>query len=157
MKFVIDTGCFRQMEDYYPDVFKTFWAQFQEAVDDSEIFSVREVWLEMEQQNKVNHVTEWAKLNKAHMFRTPVPEELAIVGQVLAVPHFSQLIGRKQLNKGSPVADPFLIAAGKHFGATVVTTEKFAPNSAKIPNVCQHFGVESTNLQGLLKAKGWSF
>lgn len=157
MSFVLDTNCFRKMESYYPDVFKTFWSRFQQGVDDGEIFSVREVWREMDQENIDSHVNDWAKANKAALFRTPGPEEAAFVAQILAVPQFQQLIGQKQLLRGKPVADPFLIASGMYYGATVVTMEKIVPNGAKIPNVCAHFKVPCTDLEGLLKAKGWSF
>ena len=34
------------------------------------------------------------------------------VAQIFRVPHFRQLIGVKQQLKGSPVADPFLVARG---------------------------------------------
>ncbi len=39
----------------------------------------------------------------------------------------------------------------------VVTEETFRPNAAKIPNVCQHFGIECINLRQLMEREGWRF
>ena len=73
------------------------------------------------------------------------------------MPHFRQLIGQKQRLKGLPVADPFLVARGALQDASVVTEETLKPNAAKVPNVCEHFGVRSTNVQGFLVEVGWRF
>jgi hypothetical protein len=67
------------------------------------------------------------------------------------------MIGVKQQLKGSPVADPFLVARGALLGANFVTEEALKPNAAKLPNVCEHFGVRSTNVQGFLVEVGWRF
>jgi len=55
------------------------------------------------------------------------------------------------------VADPFLIACAKVRGGTVVTEEGNKPNAAKIPNICGHFRVPCTNVEGFLTASGWRF
>jgi hypothetical protein len=51
----------------------------------------------------------------------------------------------------------FVIAAAKVKAATVVAEEKLKPNAAKIPNVCQHFGILCTNLEGFMSQQNWSF
>ncbi|MEE8526835.1 MAG: DUF4411 family protein [Thermoanaerobaculia bacterium] len=58
---------------------------------------------------------------------------------------------------GKPVADPFLIAAAKVLDGCVVTEESFPPNAARIPNVCEHFGIDWTNFEGFLERNGWTF
>lgn len=58
---------------------------------------------------------------------------------------------------GDPAADPFVIARAKIIGGCVVTEEKLKPNAAQIPNVCDHFGIDCTNLEGLIEAEGWQF
>ncbi len=155
MIYFIDTSSFRELERYYQDIFVTFWSLFQEAVDQGEVLSVREVWRELEACPETK-VIEWAKRNSG-IFKTPTPAEAAFVGQIFSVPHFGQLISAKAQTTGQPVADPFLIAAAKQNGGTVVTQERFKPNAAKIPNVCEHFEVDCMNFEGFLKAKGWSF
>jgi len=83
--------------------------------------------------------------------------EAAFVSKIFSVPHFAQLISAKAQMTGQPVADPFLIAAAHECGGTVVTQERLKPNAAKIPNVCQHFGISCMNFEGFLKAEGYSF
>jgi hypothetical protein len=48
-------------------------------------------------------------------------------------------------------------ASARVRGGCVVTEEKLKPKAAKIPNVCEHFGVHCTNVEGFLKQKGWTF
>jgi hypothetical protein len=46
------------------------------------------------------------------------------------------------------VADPFVIACAHVREGCVVTQEKGKPNAATIHNVCDHFGVRSTDFEG---------
>lgn len=155
MIYVLDTNSFRELERYYPDIFTTFWELFQAEVDKGDIVSVREVWRELQACPETS-VIEWAKTN-SEIFRPPTPAEAAFVGQIFAVPHFGQLISAKAQTTGQPVADPFLIAAAKIYGGTVITQERLKPNAAKIPNVCEHFRIPCITLEGFLKSKRWSF
>jgi len=155
MIHVVDTSSFRELERYYQDVFPTFWKLFQADVDAGGVVSVREVRRELEACPETN-VIAWAKGNPG-IFKPPTEAEAVFVGQIFAVPHFKQLISAKAQTTGQPVADPFLIAAAKACGGTVVTQEREKPNAAKIPNVCGHFGISCTTLEGFLKDKSWSF
>ena len=155
MIYVLDTNSFRELERYYPDIFTTFWRLFQAEVDKGDVVSVREVWRELQACPETS-VIEWAKANTA-IFKPPTAPEAVFVADIFAVPHFGQLISAKAQTTGQPVADPFLIAAAKIYGGTVVTQERFKPNAAKIPNVCNHFGIACTTFEGFLKAKQWNF
>ena len=155
MIYVLDTNSFRELERYYPDVFTTFWQLFQAEIDGGMIISVREVWRELE-ASPDTFVIDWAKKN-SEIFKLPTAAESAFVAEIFAVPHFGQLISARAQTTGLPVADPFLIAAAKILGGTVVTQERLKPNTAKIPNVCEHFKIPCTTLEGFLKSKRWSF
>ena len=155
MTFAFDTSSFRSLGSIYPDVFKAFWAQFDSATAAGEIISTREVMQELLRQDS-DHVLAWAKKNSA-IFTIPTAAETAFVGRILAVGHFQQIIGTKQRLNGTPVADPFIIARAAVAGGTVITEERLRPNAARIPNVCQHFAVPWSNLEGFLKAKNWSY
>jgi hypothetical protein len=155
MIFVFDTSSFLQMNSYYPDVFPGFWQQFDQAVTDGTAISTREVFRELDRQEP-DHILTWAKQNPT-LFRTPTSDETKFVVEILAVPHFQQLIGAQAQLVGTPVADPFVIALAAVNKGAVVTEERFKPNAAKIPNVCQHFGIESLNLEKFLRAAGWKF
>ena len=42
--YVFDTNSIRVIGNYYPDHFPSFWMQFEQAVSDGEVKSVREVF-----------------------------------------------------------------------------------------------------------------
>ena len=58
---------------------------------------------------------------------------------------------------GYPCADPFIIAFPEIINGCVVTEEKEKPNAPNIPNVCEHFNIECTNLQGFMEREDWKF
>ena len=156
MIYVFDTSSFSEFKHFYPEVFKSVWTGLEELVEQQKLISTREVWNEMQRGDADQHTNEWLK-NRKHIFTTPTAEEMQFVAEIFRVPHFHGLIGQKQRLKGDPVADPFVIACAKVVGGTVVTEERFKDGASKIPNVCQHFGVPCTRLQGFMQQQGWSF
>jgi len=50
-----------------------------------------------------------------------------------------------------------VIACARNRGGCVVTEEGLRPNAARIPNVCQHFGIDWTNVEGFLAHHDWEF
>ena len=154
--YVLDTNSIKVFGNYYPESFPSFWERLAELIAAGEIISVREVSRELEYQNPIPHLLKWSEDNNG-LFSTPSTAETDFVAEIFRVPHFLQLIGQKQMLRGYPVADPFIVARGKVLGACVVTEEAYKPNAAKIPNVCEHFDVRSTNVQGFLNEVGWRF
>ena len=156
MIYVFDTSSIRSLQHFYPSVFKTIWEGLDGLVQQQNLISTREVWNEVERQNISADVQAWAKSNK-QIFTTPTSAELQFVAQILQIKHFQGLIGEQQRLKGTPVADPFVIACAKIKGGTVVTEEQPKPNAAKIPNVCEHFNVPCIDLEGFMQQQGWNF
>ena len=154
--YVLDTNSFRVFGNYYPESFPSFWDGIEKLVADGLLVSCREVAKELELQSSSEHLNAWVD-GHSHLFLDPTKGEMEYVAQIFRVPHFRQLIGVKQQLKGSPVADPFLVARGALLGASVVTEEALKPNAAKLPNVCAHFDIRSTNVQGFLVEVGWRF
>lgn len=154
--YICDTNSFRVISNYYPSSFPSFWTQLDRFVAEARFGSVREVKKEIDNQNASQHLSQWCGQNPV-VFPAPTEDELHAVAEILGVPHFSQLIGEKQRLRGYPVADPFLVAKARVVGAVVITEEEFKPNAAKIPNVCNHFGVPFLDLEGFLRAVGWRF
>lgn len=144
------------LENYYPKRFPTFWSHFDDAVRDGAVLSVREVYNDIERLARTPWLLEWAKQHRAS-FLTPTSAEMQFVAEILRVPHFSSVVGKEQQLKGSPVADPFVIACAGVREGCMVTEEAFKPNAAKIPNICQHFGVECADTEGFLDLMGWKF
>jgi len=156
MIYVFDTSSIRSLQHFYPSVFKTIWNGLDGLVQQQNLISTREVWNELERQNVSTDVLAWAKQNK-QIFTTPNAAELQFVAQILQFKHFQSLIGEQQRLKGTPVADPFVIACAKIAGGTVVTEEQFKENAAKIPNVCAHFKVPCIDLEKFMQQQGWAF
>lgn len=156
MIYVFDTSSIRSLQHFYPSVFKTIWDGLGGLIQKQNLISTREVWNEIERQNISADVLAWAKQHK-QIFTTPNATELQFVAQILQNKHFQSLIGEQQRLKGTPVADPFVIACAKIKSGTVVTEEQIKPNAAKIPNVCAHFNVPCINLEGFMQQQGWTF
>ncbi len=156
MLHVFDTSSLRVLSNYYPDRFRTFWQRFDEAVAKGMVVSVREVHNEIENQITKEWFRDWVKSHRA-MFLTPGANETSFVAKIFSVIHFQALVGETQRLKGQPVADPFVIACAHVQQGTVVTEEVKKPNAAKIPNICEHFGVRCTNVEGFLSDHGWEF
>jgi hypothetical protein len=152
--YVFDTSSIIVLSHYFPDRFPTFWSNFEAAVADGSVVSVREVLKEMASPRQ--WLMDWVN-NHKEMFLIPGAEETTFVAQIFQVPHFQMLVTETQRLRGQPVADPFVIACASVRGGTVVTEESNKPNSARIPNVCGHFGVACTNVEGFLAKRGWKF
>lgn len=92
------------------------------------------------------------------LFLTPTIEELNFVTAIFKVTHFQALIRQKERLQGKPVADPFVIAkASATADGCVVTQEAKKANAAKIPNVCEHFGIPCLNLEAFMENEKWRF
>ena len=156
MLYVFDTNSLSVLNSYFPDSMASFWDRLDEYVVRGQIISVREVLRELESGPTSDHLMDWIKRNKA-IFLPATSEEGRRVREIFTVQHFRQLVAERQRLSGMPVADPFVIASAWVKNGSVVTEEKRKDGAAKIPNVCEHFGVRYTNLQGFLKSEGWKF
>ncbi len=166
MIYVFDTSSIRALQHIYPRVFTSVWDNLEKLVDQDELVSTREVFNELERQDVSEEILEWATNHKS-IFATPVASELGFVAEIFKIKHFQGLIGAQQRLKGTPVADPFVIARAKSCGGTVVTEEGWIrptthpptpkPNAGKIPNVCQHFDVPCVDLEEFLIRQNWVF
>ncbi|MCL2658184.1 MAG: DUF4411 family protein [Betaproteobacteria bacterium] len=165
MIYVFDTSSIRALQHFYPRVFKKIWSDIDSLVQTGNLISTREVFNELERQAISDEVLNWAKRHKT-IFTTPASSELQFVAEIFRIRHFQGLIGAQQRLKGTPVADPFVIACARAKGGTVVTEEGWfrlsqalapKPNAAKIPNVCQHFKIPCVDLEGFMHQQGWTF
>ena len=156
MTYVFDTNSFIVIGHYYPEQFPSFWDEFNQAVEASKIISVREVLRELDYVASVSHLANWVEQHRS-IFITPDAATAQFVSTIFSVPHFRALVSEKNRLAGRPCADPFIIALAKVIDGCVVTEEKEKSNAPKIPNICRHFGVDCTNLQGFMEREGWSF
>jgi hypothetical protein len=154
--YVFDTSPLSALfKSYYRKRFPSLWVQFDALVDDGKIVSTREVLREIE-DSPLENLRVWADDNKS-LFPTPTAAEAAHVAAIYQAPHFQQNIEQQKILKGGRIADPFVIARAMADGGTVVTMELLKPHGAKIPNICQHFGVPCLCLEDFMEAQGWEF
>jgi len=156
MVYVFDSSSFIVVGHYFPSNFPSFWERFNSAILESQIVSVREAYRELDNRATRHHLIDWVNRNK-EIFLVPSPEETQFVAEIFSVRHFQQLINEKQRLTASPAADPFIVASAKVRNACVVTEESFKKNAAKIPNVCDHYGIEWVTLQGFMDKERWRF
>jgi len=156
MKYVFDSDSLIDLfRHYYPERFPTLWEKFDALVSDGKLVSVREVFNEI--GSREDSLAIWAKEKKTILFLESTSEELEFVGKIFQERHFQGMIRKQERLKGKPVADPFVIARAKISGGCVVTQENNTENAAKIPNVCDHFGIPCINLEGFMEKENWTF
>jgi len=157
MMYVFDTNSLIVLfTNFYHTRFPSLWEKFDDLISDGRIVSVREVYNEISGYYAENRLVQWAKEHR-ELFAEPSIEELQFVSEIFAVRHFQLLIRKKEILNGKPVADPFVIAKAKVGNGKIVTQEQLKKNSAKIPNVCAHFDIDYTDLEGFMEREGWQF
>jgi len=155
MNYVFDSDVLVNLfRNYYRSRFPSFWRNFDDYITSGRITSVREVYNEIKDGD--DQLAAWAKENR-DIFADPTVEELAFVARIFQVRHFQAMVRQQERLKGSPVADPFVIARAQVHQACVVTQETLRSNAARIPNVCEHFDVACLNLEGFMEREDWTF
>lgn len=141
--------------NYYRKQFPSLWARFDGLVANGTIVSTREVLHEIS-DGPVESLREWSA-DHQNFFAIPTGDEAAFVAKIYQVAHFQQNIELQKLLKGGQVADPFVIAKAAVEKKCVVTLEVLKPNAAKIPNICEHFGVRCLTLEQFMDEQNWTF
>ncbi|MFC1634756.1 PIN domain-containing protein [Planctomycetota bacterium] len=155
--YVFDTNSLSViLKHYYPERFPSLWIKLDEMLTSGDVVLVRESYNEIMKLNAKDRPAKWAQENRK-LFSTPSLEELQFVNEIFAIAHFQQLIEKKKILSGRPVADPFVIAKAKIDHATVVTEEVYKENASKIPNVCEYFNIECINLEDFMQKENWQF
>lgn len=154
--YVFDTSPLSSLfKNYYRRRFPTLWNRFDGMAADGLIISTREARREC-LDSPVEPLRVWAEANQG-VFHVPTAAEAEFIKQIYAVRHFQQNIEQKKLLKGGRNADPFIIAMAATAGRCVVTMEQYKDNGVKIPNICEHFGVECLSLEDFMEREHWEF
>ena len=90
-------------------------------------------------------------------FRDDMVSGFCLYDAQFPVIYVNSLVRQQERLQGKPVADPFVIAKAKVHNGCVITQEVKKPNAARIPNVCEHFGVDCLNLEGFMEREDWTF
>lgn len=163
MIYVFDTGVFSVWKHFYAERFPTLWDKLQENVDDDIITSVKEVRRELRAYEGETPIDDWAK-NNPRIFTPPGEAEQKFVQWLMTQPRGQMLVAKRTIKKGTPVADPWLIAKARHINGTVVTTETRSnpphnsnPKQGKIPDVCDGLKIPCINLEEFMREQEWKF
>jgi len=154
--YVFDTSPLSSLfRNFYPKRFPSLWEKFDGLVAGGQIVSTREVLREAA-DGPVEALRAWTE-DQDNFFHIPNGAEGAFILQIYGVAHFQQNIEQQKLLKGGRNADPFVIAKAAVEGRAVVTLEQPKANGAKIPNICQHFGIQCFSLEEFMEREGWEF
>ena len=136
----------------YPiDLFPDYWESLEEMGDSGIVLATEEVLKELEKIDDGLKV--WAKARPV-IFRALDEPTQENVLTVLA--EYPRLIDSK---KNRSMADPFVVAQAMTSESIVVTEEIAAPGSKspKIPDVCNHFGIECVDVLTFMRNEGMIF
>lgn len=158
MMYVFDTNVFRHVfASYYREIFPSFWKEFEPLISGGIVTSTSIVLNELQHQKVEQDGLIWLQ-QQEKLFLAPSERESKFLRQIYAVPHFRQQnVAVRELYAGGNHADAYIIARAAIMNSTVVTQEKYAEHAAKIPNICEHFGISCINLQQLMHRQNWKF
>ena len=142
---VFDTSPLSVMlKHYYQSRFPTLWIDFERSINFGEVISVSEVLHELDQGPLSGN--QWVSANKL-IFTIATVSEASFVRSIFTTPQFRGQLKEKNIEGGSPFADPFVIAKAAVNFRIVVALKTWKPNSASIPNICEHFGIPCIDLE----------
>ena len=156
-QYVFDTNSISVLiKHFYESRFPSLWTSIDDLVNNDKMVSVREVKRELSAVFANNPFVERPAIT-ATFFQTSSPEELALVRNIFSNKRFQDLVSRKNILQGTPVADPFIIAKAEFCSGIVVTQEEYKPNGVKIPNVCKDRKIECINLENFMEQQNLIF
>jgi hypothetical protein len=141
------------------DIFPKLWGNLDKLIKEKRLISHKLVLQEL--SKKFDNAYKWAK-KKKKIFKDITPQQTKNIKNIAA--KFPKLIDPdKEID-----ADPWLIALALEKEEqqklepmtkerVVVTEEKFKQNKANIPFVCKEYGIEYTDLLGLMRKEGWKW
>ena len=156
----LDTNVFVQGSrgPYGFDIAPTFWELLDDLVADGRIASPVRVYDELFDGH--DELVAWARTRRASgLFVEP---DVAVQVSFREVVEYVKTRYRpiRETHRFLDKADPWVIAHAHAKGGKVVTLEQQVPNISrivKIPNVCEHFRVESINTYRMLRELGVSW
>lgn len=158
MKYVFDTNVFRQIyASYYRDIFPSLWDNLEPLLRNGTISSTSVVLSELTYQGLAQDGLSWLR-SRPGLFPPTTRDEGNFLRRIYAVEHFRQQnIGVRELYKGGNHADPYIVARAELLDAAVVTQETYKVHSAKIPNICEYFGIRCIKLDEFMIDQNWKF
>lgn len=143
--YSLDTSAILMLGVFYPPIrFPLVWEKLDQAARSGRIYLLDKVYDELQEKDDI--VAGWVK-ERRDVLKKKFPNKLMVkVSDVIKT--FPRLI---DVNNTREQADPYIIVDAQVNGAVVVTHENrmngLHPDRKKdkIPNVCEHYGVEYIN------------
>ncbi len=162
IKYLIDTNSLiSPYKNYYPfDFARKFWEQMQKSIENGNVVLLDLVKEELSKGD--DELSEWInEFNSSLIISHKQPAIIAKYAEILQHIQMSNFYKEKALLDWSKadVADPWLIAAAYTYGYKIVTFETKNGNlniinkcsRAKIPDICEVFGVECQTLYNMMR------
>lgn len=149
--YCIDTSSLVEASTRYypPDNFPSLWERLEALILDGRLYAPEEVQGEIAKQD--DYLKEWGRTHNG-LFVPLDQEQLVEVSRIEAT--FERLVDTV---RGRSAADPWVIALAKVKGYTVVSQERKAPRKIKIPDVCEHYGIDCVTLVEFIRHEQWTF
>jgi Domain of unknown function (DUF4411) len=154
-RFVLDSNVFIEMKNgpYGFEIAPRFWEWIEREAEAGILYSSSKVYRELSDYH--DELAVWVKARaESKLFIEPDVEtqvryrDIADYAETAFPPH--------RVSKFLEGADPWVIAQAWRDGTTVITQEGHVDASSrkpKIPNICEHFGVEYMNLYQLVRLR----
>lgn len=156
--YLVDADVFITAKNLYYafDLCPGFWDGLIHHHRDERIFSIDRVRSELLAGPKTEDLVQWVRKDVPKGFFLDVDSD-DVTGAYTEIMMWAQRHPQYfdyAKAKFATGADGWLVAYSQVHGATVVTNEQSAPQSKreiKLPDVCEHFGVEYDNIFAMLK------
>jgi hypothetical protein len=152
MKYCLDANIFIQAKNlyYHFDICPGFWDWLDQQA--GTVISILPICEELESGD--DRLKEWAAARKKSIFFADVTDMAVQEAFRKIAAHVVEEYEPQHAAKFLDGADPWLIAFAQVHGCTVVTGERFSPGArkVKIPNICEQFGVHSTDSFTMLRS-----
>lgn len=156
-RYIFDTSSISELHHFYPLRFPSLWENIDKMANNKQIYSIKEVKRELENLNKGNYDISKRENITVQFYEDLTEEDFKIVTEILSHKGNQELIHRKSINKGTPCADPFLIAKAEADKSILVTEEQYVRNATKIPTICEKRNIRCINLEQFMEEQKWSF
>ena len=175
--YVIDTSALADLfiRRYPRKIFGTLWCDIDHLAADARLLTVQSVVDELKpgESRETNPITTVAHEARAlHSWLVTTVSKVEDFGQQYKTDVETQGVKLATTHAGwsmrSEVADPYVIAAARLIGGSVVSSETglrkvalspngFYPKSTNIPSICQIIGIPHLNLVDLFATEGWQY
>ncbi len=157
-KYLLDANIFIEAKNrYYSfEIAEGFWEWLALLADEQSFLTIKEVREEIINSYQDDQLVAWLKAFPLKQF---IDTDLEIQANQRKIANYvlnHEIFSPENKYRFLEKADPWLIATAMTRGYTVVTHESkvgVGTKKVKIPNICEVFGVDYTNLFEVMKAK----